>query len=287
MSRLTKSTTRELLDALGVEYNPRSLFKDLKRLLHQKIYEIPRTEHLENIHYPVNLNVGNIEAAVNSILTARARVEREQRAQQYAANAGINNVILAQQILRIKDTIVAKLNNGENYNVDLNNADNNTQEKYLGALIESLKNISTFHAGKYLILRLQYGNNLECMRILNNDTLQHILHLIAVLEGRYANTTEDFSESDQAILMGLLDLKGFSLEWYEFKKPKKAGAYFPYYNLNNDLDLSIFGIYHKDEPVNYADNCFILAAINSKLFTAEEILQQHLLRKLNMQRSTE
>ena len=109
------------------------------------------------------------------------------------------------------------------------------------------------------------------MRILNNDALQHILHLIAILEGKAADTTEDFSESDQAILMGLIDLKGYSLEWYEFKKPSKAGAYFPYYNLNNDLDLSIFGIYHKGDVINYADNCFILAAINSKLFTLEEI----------------
>ena len=96
MSRLTKTNTKELLNALGVEYNPRALFKDLKTLLLRKIYEIPRDEHLENIYQPVNLNLGNIENTVDSIITARERVKREQRARDYAANAGITNVVLAQ-----------------------------------------------------------------------------------------------------------------------------------------------------------------------------------------------
>ena len=43
--------------------------------------------------------------------------------------------------------------------------------------------------------------------------------------------------------------------------------------MNKDLDLSPFGIYQKEQITEniYNDNCFITAAINSKLFTNDEI----------------
>ena len=120
-------------------------------------------------------------------------------------------------------------------------------------------------------MRLKYGDDKEVMRVINSNTISHLQHLIDVLEGKADDDTKDYSDSDQAILFGLLSLTGFDLEWYDYKQLSKAFGYFPYYNMNKDLDLSMFGIYHNDEEADYSDNCFILAAIQSKLFSNEEI----------------
>ena len=179
-----------------------------------------------------------------------------------------------------KEQLLLQIEFAEDYAVDLRNLYDKQKEAWLVALTQALESdiAALFYNanGKYLILRLQYndirdGRELENMYYISSRTLDHIRKLIKVLRGELADTTDDFTESDQAILFGLLSLNGFALEWYDYKRPQKAGGYFPYYNLNEDLDLSIFGIYHPNDNVDYSDNCFITAAINSKLFSNEEI----------------
>ena len=173
--------------------------------------------------------------------------------------------------LNIKDRITQHVNEGRDFNIDFKNVDDQTQETYLLGLIESLKSLKLRNRNKYLTLTLDYGGDNVCMRVINSKTIEHIKRLIEILEGRITDDVEDFTDSDQALLFAFMKLQGFSLEWYEYEKPSKDGGYFPYFNLNQDLDLSLFGIYHNDEEANYSDNCFTLAAINSKLFTNDEI----------------
>ena len=261
MSRyLNKQQVITLLDDLNVEHNGVNKYKDLKRLLFNEIpnYNGKKTFRLVRNH------------------VRRVVEERLQEAADFAdffnnyeppqAPQRIN-----QAALRAKDDIKRSLENHEDFHAALALADNTTQESYLYGLTQALKDANLQFGNKYLTLRLSYGDDLTCMRNINPATLAHLIHLIDVLEGRAADTTEDFTDSDQAVLMGFMSLKGFALEWYDYKQLQKAFGFFPYYNTIEDLDLSMFGIYHNDEEADYSDNCFILAAINSKLFSDDEI----------------
>ena len=178
---------------------------------------------------------------------------------------------LTKASLAVKDNIIKQVNLVKDFNADFKNQSDETQETYLMGLIESLKSLKIKNNNKYLTLTLDYGNDNICMRVINSKTLEHIKNLIEILEGRADNDIDDFTESDQAVLFAFMKLQGFSLEWYSYEKKIKDGGYFPYFNLNMDLDLSIFGIYHNSDEANYTDNCFTTAAINSKLFTSDEI----------------
>ena len=60
------------------------------------------------------------------------------------------------------------------------------------------------------------------------------------------------------------------------------GAFFPYINLIDSLDLTRYQIYNNVNPKNYRDNCFVYACVQSGVFTEEEI---HKLRTMMLTRS--
>ena len=47
------------------------------------------------------------------------------------------------------------------------------------------------------------------------------------------------------------------------------GAFFPYINLIDSLDLTRYQIYNNVNPKNYRDNCFVYACVQSGVFTEE------------------
>ena len=193
------------------------------------------------------------------------------------SNNGILDEIPKLPEIEDKDAkyVIEQLKSG--MDCDINFDYNNDEEKKSAfkTLINVLQSphLPKVNGKKYLVLRFNYGGDFENMRMINNQSISHIIHLIEVLEGKRSDTAEDFSDSDQAILFGLMDLNYVTFEWYEYERAKKSGGYFPYYNKNEQLDLSKFGIYQKKQITNdtYIDNCFITAVKNSNLFSIEEI----------------
>ena len=259
---LTKVQIRDLLFMLdGERYDDIDKYRELKRILFNSLP-----------NYYAKRKYSSIKSYINKEIIP-------QRIQNIADDLEIFNSYVPPQhltrlnteALTIKDRIIQHVNERKDFNIDFKNTDDQTQETYLLGLIESLKSLKLRNRNKYLTLTLDYGGDNVCMRVINSKTIEHIKRLIEILEGRITDDFEDFTDSDQALLFAFMKLQGFSLEWYEYEKPSKDGGYFPYFNLNQDLDLSLFGIYHNDEEANYSDNCFTLAAINSKLFTNDEI----------------
>ncbi len=229
-----KMTIKEMRGILAFYFNihPR------ERASKSEISEILASK-LQNYHGP--LSSPNIIA----FLDQQGQRENIQQQIQPARDPVKEKEDILKAAKDIKDIfIVRQVNQGQDVEYDFGLEPVQTQEAYILALIDALKEVKTNLNKKTLILRLKYGDNLECMRTLNNGTISHLLHLINVLDGKAADDVEDFTDSDQAVLMGLMTLKGYALEWYEYKRPAKAGAYFTYYNLNKELNLSIFGIYH-------------------------------------------
>ena len=258
---LTKAEIIKLLDSLNVHHDDSMKFKDLKNLLFN---ELPNytgkkqyasiSNYIENTVMPERIQNIADDLDIFSNYQPPQPVERIQPA------ALIN-----------KDNIIKQINDFKDFEVDFGASDVQTQEAYLYGLIQSLKSLKLVNKNKYLVLRLKFNDGKECMRVINSHTIAHLQHLINVLEGKANDDVEDYTDSDQAVLMGFLDLTGFSLEWYDYKKLTKAFGYFPYYNTIQDLDLSPFGIYHNEHEADYSDNCFILACVQSKLFSADEI----------------
>ena len=258
---LNKRQVIELLDSLNVDHNGVNKYTDLKRLLFNEIPDYHGKKKFDSINTYIE----------NQIIP--------ERIQNIADDLDIfNNYEPPEQLqpltpaaLLIKDNIIKQVNSSNDFHVDFSNTDTKTEEAYFLALIQALKKMKLNIGSKYLKLRLRYGDGLEALLNINGRTVSHIQHLIDVLEGKCSDDVEDFTESDKAILMGLMSLQGFSFEWYDYKRLSKAFGYFPYYNTIPDLDLSMFGIFHNDEEADYTDNCFIFACIQSKLFSTDEI----------------
>ena len=280
---LNKAQIQKLLKKLDVKFSKQDNYNELKSKLLKELDDYDgKCKYNDIKHYVDNMieERGNkINQALNDFdIFSNYQTPNERIAQGMQDFDIFNNYTPPQPqskvsagALSIKDLISNNLKHGEDFTADLSTLNIKTQEDYIGGLVEALKSAKLTFGKKYLTIRLIYGNDLECMRNINSSTLKHLLHLIDVLEGKAARDAEDFTDSDQAVLMAFLTLKGFALEWYEYKRPTKAGGYFPYYNLNDNIDLSTFGIYHKYDNIDYSDNCFITASINSRLFTNEEI----------------
>ena len=259
---LSKARTIELLDSLNVNHDGINKFVDLKQLLYRELPDYTGKKSYTAISRYIEDEV-LMHQHVQEIVDDLDIFNNYQPPQPLSQ--------LSQEALVHKDHILKQLKDYQPFDVDFTNATQQTQTAYLMGLIESLKSLNVQNGNKYLVLRLKYGDGKESMHIVNAQTIDRLLHIIAVLEGRASDDTEDYASSDQAILFGQMTLTGYGLEWYNYKKIDKAFGYFPYYNKLNDLDLSTFGIYHNDDEANYTDNCFVLAAINSKLFTPDEI----------------
>lgn len=258
---LNKAQIIELLDSLNVNHDGINKYTDLKRMLFNEIPNYYGKRKYNDVkRYIENQIIPERVQNMADELDIFNNYQPPQPIQQMTPEA-----------LRIKDRINRQINDNENFEIDFGVADIQTQESYISALINSIRTLQLRNNNKYLVLRMKLENGNECMRVINSRTIAHLQHLIDVLEGKRSDVVEDYTDSDQAVLYGFLSLTGFSLEWYDYQKLSKAFGYFPYYNTNQQLDLSIFGIYHNEDEANYNDNCFILAAINSKLFSNEEI----------------
>lgn len=183
------------------------------------------------------------------------------------------------RIKEIVNEIKQSVGNYNDYAIDFHDKSTTEQEEYLMALVNFLQQFNIQFRDKYLSLSLDYGNDMIAMRIINAATISHIQRLIEILKGNMDNDVEDYSDSDQAIMMAFLSLHGFQLEWFTYTEKIKQGAYFPYFNSENSLDLSVFGIYHNELEAVYDDNCLITAIINSKKFTSHEI--EHIRSMIN------
>ena len=255
---INKAQTIKLLDMLNVPHAADLKFNQLKRLLFNEIPDYVGKRTYEQIKTHVNAVIADRlqEAAHFADFFNQYQTPRER---------------LGEQIDNVKTAIVNKLNNHNDYTADLSTADNETQKTHLYGLLDALKQAKLSFGQRYLLLRLDYGDGLEIMRTISFNTLAHIRNLIDVFNGSTLEAIEGMSDSDKELLRAFKRLHAFHLEWHKGERPHKAGGYFPYYNKCTELDLSPFGIYHNQTEANYDDNCFIIAAINSNLFTPDEI----------------
>ena len=260
---LNKAQIKELLDSLNVHYDNSDSYRDLK---HRLIYdELPRyygkTKYRDVKRYIDREIIPQRIQNIADDLEIFTSYQPSQQSTPFLPSA-----------LTVKDNIIKRVNAHQNFDVDFGDSDDNgTRESYLLGLILSLKDLHPRYQNNYLVLRLKYGDDKEVMRVINSYTLGHIQNLIDVLQGKIPDDVPDYTDSDQAVLFGLIALQGFSLEWYDYDFNFKAFGYFPYYNTVPELDLSVFGIYHNDNEADYTNNCFIHAAICSGIFTDEEI----------------
>ena len=73
---------------------------------------------------------------------------------------------------------------------------------------------------------------------------------IDVLEYLLEYNDFNLSDSNDVLVFNINDYKQITFEFIDFKKGKRiTAAFFPYYNIS-DIDLSSYGIYHKDEWAN-------------------------------------
>ena len=261
---LNKAQIIELLNRLDIDCNPNEKYNVLRQRLFRALPEYQGKRKYTNLAPHVQTTFTDPISSIADDLEIFNNYQPPPQHQQHQST-------VSPGALSVKDLISRNLRHGLDFAADLSTLDNKTQEDYLMGLVESLKSIQPTFGRSYLTIRFVCADGSEYMRAINPRTLSHIIHLIDVLEGRAADTSADFTDSDQAILMAFVQLKGFALEWYEYKRPSKAGGYFPYHNTIDNLDLSVFGIYHKYDNINYQDNCFIHAAVNSNLFTNQEI----------------
>ena len=76
---------------------------------------------------------------------------------------------------------------------------------------------------------------------------------IDVLEYLLEYNDFNLSDSNDVLIFNINDYKQITFEFIDFKKGKRiTAAFFPYYNIS-DIDLSSYGIYHKDERLRLSE----------------------------------
>ena len=217
---LNKRQICELLDSLNVEHNEADKYNDLKRMLFNEIPNYSGKRKFNNINNYIE----------NEIIPQRIQniADDLELFNNYQPPEYLQPLTPAAQI--IADNILKQVNDIKDFQADLSETDTQTQEAYFLGLIQALKTMKLKFGSKTLVLRIKYGDGLEVMRPITGSTFSHLQHLIDVLEGKASDTFEDFSDSDQAVMMGLLNPTVFYLEWYDHKQLQKAFGYFPYYN---------------------------------------------------------
>ena len=92
---------------------------------------------------------------------------------------------------------------------------------------------------------------------------------IDVLEYLLEYNDFNLSDSNDVLIFNINDYKQITFEFIDFKKGKRiTAAFFPYYNIS-DIDLSSYGIYHKDE-IN-PESCLITAFRSSGILDENEM----------------
>ena len=93
---------------------------------------------------------------------------------------------------------------------------------------------------------------------------------IDVLEYLLEYNDFNLSDSNDVLTFNINDYKQITFEFIDFKKGKRiTAAFFPYYNIS-DIDLSSYGIYHKDEWAN-PESCLITAFRSSGILDENEM----------------
>ena len=93
---------------------------------------------------------------------------------------------------------------------------------------------------------------------------------IDVLEYLLEYNDFNLSDSNDVLVFNINDYKQITFEFIDFKKGKRiTAAFFPYYNIS-DIDLSSYGIYHKDERAN-PESCLITAFRSSGILDENEM----------------
>ena len=93
---------------------------------------------------------------------------------------------------------------------------------------------------------------------------------IDVLEYLLEYNDFNLSDSNDVLVFNINDYKQITFEFIDFKKGKRiTAAFFPYYNIS-DIDLSSYGIYHKDEWAN-PESCLITAFRSSGILDENEM----------------
>ena len=93
---------------------------------------------------------------------------------------------------------------------------------------------------------------------------------IDVLEYLLEYNDFNLSDSNDVLIFNINDYKQITFEFIDFKKGKRiTAAFFPYYNIS-DIDLSSYGIYHKDEWAN-PESCLITAFRSSGILDENEM----------------
>ena len=103
---------------------------------------------------------------------------------------------------------------------------------------------------------------------------------IDVLEYLLEYNDFNLSDSNDVLVFNINDYKQITFEFIDFKKGKRiTAAFFPYYNIS-DIDLSSYGIYHKDErlqkeprakPWANPESCLITAFRSSGILDENEM----------------
>ena len=103
---------------------------------------------------------------------------------------------------------------------------------------------------------------------------------IDVLEYLLDYNDFNLSDSNDVLIFNINDYKQITFEFIDFKKGKRiTAAFFPYYNIS-DIDLSSYGIYHKDEwlqkeprakPWANPESCLITAFRSSGILDENEM----------------
>ena len=94
---------------------------------------------------------------------------------------------------------------------------------------------------------------------------------IDVLEYLLEYNDFNLSDSNDVLTFNINDYKQITFEFIDFKKGKRiTAAFFPYYNIS-DIDLSSYGIYHKDEWANGPEPCLITAFRSSGILDENEM----------------
>ena len=93
---------------------------------------------------------------------------------------------------------------------------------------------------------------------------------IDVLEYLLEYNDFNLSDSNDVLVFNINDYKQITFEFIDFKKGKRiTAAFFPYYNIS-DIDLSSYGIYHKDEWAK-PKPCLITAFRSSGILDENEM----------------
>ena len=204
---LNKRQICKLLRKLNVEHNEADKYNDLKRMLFNEIPNYNGKKKFDNIKSYIKDEI--IPQRIQNLADDLDIFNDYQPPQQ------LQQIIPA--ALTITDNILHQVNDMKDFQADLSGTDAQTQEAYFLGLIKALKTMKLHFGSKYLVFQIKYGDGQEVMRVINGSTLEHIKHLIDVLEGKAADTFKDFSDSDQAVMFGLLSPTSFSLKWFDFK----------------------------------------------------------------------